>query len=166
MSQSEYSKRFYWKRKSEGLCPTCGKAKDRNGHYCSTCLIKQRIRQRENRAFYRENHLCTSCGKNAVFGNDKTCFECRAKKEQRRKEPTKEQKERYRSNFRERQNRLYRERVEKGICTRCGKTKAIPGKKKCGMCLGRDAELHRRKYFDKPSTIEYRKDNKIVFKDF
>lgn len=117
--------------------------------------------QKENRDFYRENHLCTICGKNAVYGDDKTCFDCRAKKEQRRKEPTAEQKERYRTNFRKNQNSLYRERVENGICTRCGKAKALTGKKKCWLCLEKDAELHRRKYYDKPNVREYRRENNL-----
>ena len=33
--------------------------------------------------------------------------------------------------------------VSKGICTRCGKLKVVPGRKKCGICLEKDMILHR-----------------------
>ena len=35
---------------------------------------------------------------------------------------------------------VYKERSEQGICTRCGKRKAAPGRKKCKLCLEKDAE--------------------------
>ena len=55
------------------------------------------------------------------------------------------------------------ERVEQGICTRCGKRKAISGKKKCGICLAKDAEIHRKKYADRPNIREYRKENNLCY---
>lgn len=45
--------------------------------------------------------------------------------------------------FRETQKKLYAERVSNGICTRCGKLKVVPGRKKCGICLEKDMILHR-----------------------
>ena len=39
--------------------------------------------------------------------------------------------------------KLYAERVSNGICTRCGKLKVVPGRKKCGICLEKDMILHR-----------------------
>ncbi len=58
--------------------------------------------------------------------------------------PSNQQKEKYRNRFRETQNKLYAEkRVSKGICTRCGKLKVVPGEKKCGICLEKDMILHR-----------------------
>lgn len=141
------------------MCPRCGKPLDREGYYCSECLEKVRVYHRENREFYRKNHLCTECGKNSVPEEERICPECRAKRANLRKSHTDEQKKM----FREKQNSLYMERVEQGICTRCGKRKAISGKKKCGICLAKDAEIHRKKYADRPNIREYRKKNHLCY---
>ena len=141
------------------MCPRCGKPLDREGYYCSECLEKVRVYHRENREFYRKNHLCTECGKNSVPEEERICPECRAKRANLRKSHTDEQKKM----FREKQNSLYMERVEQGICTRCGKRKAISGKKKCGICLAKDAEIHRKKYADRPNIREYRKENNLCY---
>lgn len=163
LTQKELSARHYRKRKENGLCPVCGKPLDREGHYCSSCLEKNRIYHQENRDFFRENHLCTECGKVKVFGDDKICPECRAKRQSWRKPLTEEQKERYGLHFKSQQRMLYRERAENGICTRCGKRKVAPGKKKCSICLEKDAEQHRKKYMDMPNIREFRKKNNLCY---
>lgn len=147
--------------RENGLCPRCGKKLDREGFYCSECLEKVREYHRENRKFYREHGLCTTCGKVKVFGSEKQCPECRAKKEQWRKPLTQEQKEKYGERFRKQQKNLYQERKEQGICTRCGKRKTMSGKAKCGICLAKDAEIHRKRYFDKPNIREERIKNHL-----
>lgn len=163
LTRKEISARHYKNRKSNGLCPRCGNVLDRGGHYCSECLKKIRIYSRENRKFYRENHICTECGKVKVFGDDKICFECRAKKNNRRKPLTEEQKQKYGEHFKVQQKTLYQQRKEQGICTRCGKLKAISGKTKCGICLAKDVEMHRKKNFDKVNIKEYRKQNHLCY---
>lgn len=163
LTQKELSARYYRGKKDNGLCPRCGKPLDREGHYCSSCLEKNRIYHQENRDFFRENHLCTECGKVKVFGDDKICPECRAKRQSWRKPLTEEQKERYGLHFKSQQRMLYRERAENGICTRCGKRKVAPGKKKCSICLEKDAEQHRKKYMDMPNIREFRKKNNLCY---
>lgn len=163
MTQKERSARAYRNRKDNGLCPKCGKPLDREGHYCCECLEKVRVYHRENREFYRINHLCTECGKNSVPEGERICPECRAKNAIWKKPLTEEQKIRYRDNFRRQQKSLYKERSDAGICTRCGKRKAMPGKKKCGICLAKDAEIHRRRYMDRPNIKEYRKENHLCY---
>lgn len=145
MTQKERSAKLYYNRKNNGLCPRCGKPLDREGHYCSECLEKVKEYQRENRKFYREHHLCTECGKVNVPYSERICPECRAKI-RNRKNPTMEQKEKWNIGFRNRQKIIYKKRSDAGICTRCGKHKAMPGKKKCGICLQKDADLHRMQY--------------------
>lgn len=159
MKQKERSSKFYHNRKENGLCPRCGKPLDREGHYCSECLEKVREYRRKNREFYKKNHICSECGKIIVPDGENTCPECRAKRAMWRKPQTDEQKQR----FRDKQNFLYKQRAESGICTRCGKRKAMPGKKKCGICLKKDAEIHRRKYMDRPNIKEYRKKNHLCY---
>ena len=162
-TQKEISARFYKRRKENGLCPRCGKPLDREGYYCSECLEKVRVYHRENREFYRKNHLCTECGKNSVPEEERICPECRAKRQKIRKPLTEDQKTRYREHFRKQQKSLYKERSDAGICTRCGKRKAMPGKKKCGICLAKDAEMHRKKYMDSLNIKEYRKQNHLCY---
>lgn len=163
MTQKEINRRNYYKHKKNGECPRCGKRLDREGHYCSKCLEKVRIYHRENRKFFIENHICTECGKVMVPNGERTCPECRGKNNNRRKPLTEEQKIRYRNKFRNHMKALYQERTEQEICTRCGKRKAMPGKKKCGICLAKDAEIHRRRYMDRPDIKEYRKEHHLCY---
>lgn len=159
LTRKEIAQNFYKRRKENGLCPVCGKKMDREGHYCTECLEKNRKYRRENRDFYRKNHICTQCGKKNVYGDDKICFECRVKYDSRRKPRTDVQKE----NFRKQQNDLYQQRVKEGICTRCGKTKAVSGKKKCASCLFKDREVHRKQSAKKINIKEYRKKNRLCY---
>lgn len=161
LTRQEISANFYRRRKENGLCPRCGKPLDRNGHYCSKCLEKTNASQRDTKEFYRKNGLCTSCGKVMVLGSEKQCPECRVKRKAYRKPLSEEQKEKYNKNFKKQQRNLYQKRKEQGICTRCGKRKAMPGKAKCGICLEKDAEAHRKRYFDKPNIWEERIKNHL-----
>ena len=163
LTQKERSAISYKKRKDNGLCPRCGMALDRNGHYCSECLKKANEYKRENREFYRENGICPVCGKEKLFGEEKQCILCRQKAYDRRKPLTEEQKKRYSVRFKEQQKSLYKERSENGICTRCGKYKAEKGKKKCRICLDKDAETHRKRTYNKKNTREYRKENHLCY---
>lgn len=162
-AQKERSRKCYLSRKESGLCPRCGSILDRDGHYCNECLVKVRIYYRESRNFYREQHVCTECGKVKVPESEKTCPECRAKRYEHRKPLTYYQKNSYGERFRNQQKNLYQQRKEQGICTRCGKRNAMPNKAKCGICLEKDAEAHRRKRFDAPNIKEYRKENHLCY---
>ena len=163
MTQQEYSKRHYQMRKSNGLCPRCGKELDRQGHYCSECLVKNREYRRENRQFYRENGICPACGKERLFGQERQCIECREKMNERRKPLTGEQKIRYGNHFKEQQRQLYKERAEQGICTKCGKHKAKPGRKKCGICLDKEAAKARERRFNRQDEKQRRKENGLCY---
>jgi len=155
MTQKERNARQYRSRTDNGLCPKCGNVLDREGHYCSACLEKFNEYHRGNKKFYREHHICTECGKVAVFGDDKICPECRAKMNNRRKPLTDDQKNVTERNSKKQQKSLYQKRKEKGICTRCGKRKASPGKTKCGICLSKDAEMHRMSRISKVERKNY-----------
>lgn len=141
-----YNKMLYNSRKNNNLCPVCGKPLDRVGHYCSECLVKHRERKRRDREFYRENKLCAECGKYYVYGSEVYCEECKAKRYVYSTSHIRTDEEK--KKFREQQNSLYRELSENGICTRCGKRKAAPDRKKCKLCLRKDSEAHRIKYGD------------------
>ena len=137
MTQNEISRRFYQNRKRNGLCPRCGRALDREGHYCKSCLEKVNAYQREKKEFCRNNKICTVCFKQKVYGNEKICPECRAKLSNRNP-PTDEQRSRYNQRFRNNQKIIYRDRKNTGICTRCGKRPAAPMRAKCQLCLDKN----------------------------
>lgn len=145
MTQQEISKRCYMKRKENGLCPKCGGEKDREGHYCKTCLEKYRERNRGLRQFYQSIGICPHCRKAKLFGDEKVCLECGVKIANNRKPPTEEQRKRYNAQHNAYKKSLYQERAEQGICTRCGKIKAMSGRKKCGICLEKDAIAQRKR---------------------
>ena len=162
MTRQEISERHYRKRKDNGLCPRCGKELDREGHYCSECLAKNREYRKNNRLFYKQNGLCSACGKEKAFGDEMQCISCR-EKHRRRKKETKEQRERYNEKFKEYSRNLYKERIEQGICPRCGKRKVAYGRKKCQICLNKDAERHREKSYKKRNERDYRIENHLCW---
>lgn len=163
MNQKERSRKSYENRKNNGLCPKCGRKLDRQGYYCNECLEKNREYRRENRKFYIAYGLCSNCGKEKVFGSEKQCISCREKSYLNRKPPTEEQKKRQSEKFKEYQKNLYKKRSEEGICTRCGKTKAAYGRKKCFNCLSKDSELHKKRIFSRKDIKEYRKENNLCY---
>ena len=147
MSQKEINSTLYKKRKENGLCPRCGKPLDREGHYCSKCVKYVSEYVRKNREFYRKNNLCPICGKNELFGDEKSCPECRAKQQNRRDNFTEEQKQKYIYKFydknKKRKRLIYKECIEKGICTKCGIRKSANGKRKCSICQEKENEYAR-----------------------
>ena len=149
MTQKEISAKHYRERKENGLCPRCGKPLDRKGFYCSSCCKVVSEYTRKNREFYRKNNICPECGKNKLFGDEKTCPECRAKAQMRKANYTEEQKQKYIYKYydshNKKQKNIYKERVEKGICTRCGKRKAAYGKRKCSICQNKENEAKRKR---------------------
>ena len=138
LSRQEISHNFYVRRKSQHLCVRCGKPLDRDGRYCSACCEKIRIDARKTRVFLASQHLCTSCGKYAVPVGEKMCPECRAKSSNRKRAKSEKSK----INFRKQQKKIYDQRSASGVCVRCGKRKAAGGRKKCFICLQKDAQTH------------------------
>ena len=136
-NQKQRSAEMYRSRKENGLCPRCGKPLDRDGHYCSECLEKEREYRRETRKFCKEHRICPICHKEKLYGDEKQCILCRESRWEYgiKNPPTDQQKKRYGNRFRENQNKLYAERVSKGICTRCGKIKVVTGRKSAGFAL-------------------------------
>lgn len=136
-------KKLYERRKANGQCMKCGAMKDRDGHYCSVCLEKRNDYVRKTRKLLREIGICPQCQKNSLIGEQKICLECLARQAERRAKHkqifTEEQKKKRNQVAKKR----YQDRVEKGLCTRCGIFKADYGKKKCKICLDKDATAHR-----------------------
>lgn len=138
LSSGERAHNFYMRRKLNGLCTRCGKPLDRDGEYCVACLAVKNEEARSDRQWRAGNHLCTTCGKFSVPNGQKTCPECKAKIANRRKPKTDEQNQKFNASRRS----IYERRSLNGICTRCGKRNADAGRKKCKLCLQKDAQTH------------------------
>ena len=106
-SKKERSAELYKSRKESGLCPRCGKPLDRNGHYCSECLEKEREYRSETKKFCKENGICPVCHKEKLYGDEKQCILCREYHWEYgiKNPPTDQQKEKYRNRFRETQKK-------------------------------------------------------------
>lgn len=130
-------------RVKNGLCAKCGEKRDREGWYCSNCLVGERERSKRNREFCKSISICPYCGKNKLYGEEKRCLECYAKWKPTWKNLSEETKIKYEKTNSKNKKIRYDKRSENGICTRCGKRKAEFGKKKCRLCLDRDALNHR-----------------------
>lgn len=63
LTQKERSASHYRSRKDNGLCPRCGKPMDREGHYCSSCLEKNRIIVKKIEIFIEKIIYAQSAGK-------------------------------------------------------------------------------------------------------
>lgn len=140
-------KMLYWERKNSHLCPRCGKPSEDGKVHCPECRARYREDARQARLFYKSLGLCSECGKNRVFKHEKTCPECRARKcnNKSRNRITEEQKERYYALY----HKWYWRLSEQGICVKCGRRKAVEGKKMCGICAARAADRIRKSRMEK-----------------
>ena len=165
LTQKEISHNCYIRRKENGLCPRCGKPLDRIGHYCTNCLKKSNEYSREVREWCKQNGICPECKKNKLFGDEHICPECLARKAMyRANNPTLDEKRKENNErLKKQQKTLYQQRKEQGICTRCGKRPAVKSKAKCAVCLKKDAQVHRKQYYDKIDIKEYRKANNLCY---
>lgn len=142
--------RLYRERKNNGLCVQCGKVNEDGKSSCPECRAKENERKRQDRIFFAAHGLCTRCGKNSVFGEDRTCFECRAKDFVRN---GRRDRDKAKKKDREGFQRRYRTRSEQGICVGCGRRRAAEGKKRCEICARRDVSAHMKTYWEKKSAI-------------
>lgn len=141
------------KCKKDGLCMACGRKKDREGFYCTACKEKHNKRKKEDTEWMWKNHICSSCKAEKVYGDNRTCDNCRLKSAERRKKYDDENKAKYRKMSIERGKRMRKKRQEKGVCTVCEKRKPEESLKTCRICLNKSAEYHRLKYAEKKAAL-------------
>ena len=144
MGRAEIQRRFKERRKELGICRRCAKPLDRDGVFCVECREFINKENREMRHWYQEHGICPRCFKNDILGDEKTCPECKARDTitRMKRAETVDRKQRNESHNEWARNK-YAERVEQGICTRCGKRKADYGFKTCGICRAKDTETRR-----------------------
>lgn len=159
-------KKLYDKRKELCLCVRCGKPlEEGRTHYCEECRKKYTDYRRESKQFFRKIGICPECGKNKLFGDEKMCPECLARQAERRaRHPISDDKQKeYSETFKEYSRNLYAERKKAGICTKCGKRKAVQGKAKCAICQSKDNAIHRKRNEKKQNIREYRRENHLCY---
>ena len=123
------SKEKYEDLKNRKICVYCKhRAADEGFCTCEICRSKQRKAQKERREWLKANGFCPQCGSEKIYGDEKICSECAAKKYSYNLEHKKKMDASYYINRRN-------EYKEKGICTKCRKRKAQEGKTMCPTCL-------------------------------
>lgn len=154
LTQKEYRECSVQKRKQKNLCVSCGEPLDRDGVRCKSCNEKHNKKNAELRYWYQSNRICPRCFKNTLYGDEKTCPECNAYGyEINMRSRERLGKEHYNKVHSEWAKKKHQERIENGICTRCGKRKAGYGYKTCGICRAKIRNYKREK-----STAENRRE--------
>lgn len=127
----------YSRRKAQGLCVKCGKQSVEGKVLCEECNTKTKNYMRETRKMYAKYKICPRCGKNKLFGDEKTCPECLAK--------AMEVNRKWRSS-----NDWYRKDIkrlkEQGLCRSCRKRRVEMGKTYCSVCLAKRREAYKKKH--------------------
>ena len=90
--------------------------------------------------------ICPSCRQNMLFGDERSCPECKAINYAYQMGVDKEHKNKI---HREWSKKTHAEMIEKGICNRCRKRKADGGFKTCTMCRDKKNRRYLEKNFDK-----------------
>lgn len=126
-------------------CPKCGKEKDRDGYYCSSCLEKKKQDAKDDYWGFKMMRICVRCHKNTVYGYETSCPECKAKianwLDKRKANPLyKAQRD---ESSRISKRKTYRLRKTYGLCVRCGKRPAEENRVSCSICLSRERETAR-----------------------
>lgn len=134
MPTSIYQKRMYQKRRSLGICVDCGNPVENGACRCLNCSTKKNDEKTENYRLYQSCGICPICRINPIMGDEKSCPECKAASGSYSNYRRSENRDRYNQTHREWAKMEYSRRKELGICTRCGKRKALNGKVMCGVC--------------------------------
>lgn len=90
-----------------------------------------------NRKTYQKVGICPICKKEKLFGQEKECPECRAKRVSDVNAWRDRNKGHYASYINDYHRKMYADRKAKGLCTRCGKRPSLRGIKTCGICRDR-----------------------------
>lgn len=137
----------YKERDEQGLCVKCCGERDNHTKQCSKCRAITNNYLRDAYSKRQILGICPRCGKNRLFGNEKTCIECKAKNlsnMERARATYNEDKRQVVLNRQSSYNKSKRAyRIEHNLCVRCAKplkyTKGIKYKN-CPTCLAKERE--------------------------
>lgn len=128
-NESQRAKAIRKERKEKGLCTKCGQPLDREGTRCTKCYEDMKKRQTERREYLLSLGLCPVCGLHEIYGTERSCLECRAKRANQASLSGRKSNER--------QKRMTDKRRSQGLCPRCGKNKPEEGYVHCKECLAK-----------------------------
>lgn len=129
------AKELYEKRKKQGICVYCKKEKAiENRIYCRKCREKKLTEQKETYEWLKEKGICVHCRKKKAFGKNILCADCLEKSTLRGAKYYQEHKSEKNEKNKALARIKYREHKEQGVCVRCGKRNAVPGKVLCSQC--------------------------------
>ena len=123
-------KMTYTEMRAAGLCTSCGKDNPEPEYsMCPSCRVRKNEDRRDNKAYLKRIGICVRCGKNKAEPHKVLCHECAGIEADvyfQNGVKTKKQKE----NNKNRKRLLAQQRLESGMCPRCGKYPVLDG----GMC--------------------------------
>lgn len=143
------------RRKAEHLCVQCGCQDERTLKgmvRCAKCSEACKRNMKNRNQYLKEHQRCIRCGERDAFTIAGRCYcaECAEK--------TRASSREWDRLNREHRRELYAETVERmkaaGICTRCHKRPAKPGRLECAVCLKKNMLRQRQKHEKPMSRME------------
>jgi len=122
-------------RESIGVCKRCGGVLDTDGKNCSKCRELMNRQSKERREYYLSNGICPYCGSEKLFGSERSCPECRAKRANTLERSRNRQWNKVLVQSASSHRKKYHERKEQGLCVRCGKRQFVSGRTLCTICI-------------------------------
>lgn len=115
-------------------CTQCGGVLDTDGKTCTKCRELSNRKGKERREYYLSNGICPYCGSEKLFGTERSCPECRAKRANTIEKSRSRRWDVVLVQSASSHRKMYHERKEQGLCVRCGKREPIDGRTKCTIC--------------------------------
>lgn len=127
-------------RISQGLCPRCGKENTSGKYVCDSC----RDYFKEYRKLFLRYGVCPECKKNQLFGDERTCPECRARKIQSNAEWKIKNPEKAKIQHNKANDKYKAKMRAQGLCI-CGRKRGDARYLYCERCRLKMAERERLK---------------------
>mgnify|MGYP006874657936 CR=1 FL=1 len=107
------------------------------------------ISSKERREWYKAHGICANCGCEKARPGFATCYVCKAREIEHNRQNWQRNGHKYKEKNRIHSKELYDSRKKLGMCTKCGKVQAKPGRAKCEKCLRIDSERHKKANYGK-----------------
>lgn len=78
-NEAEYKKRLRERHDKDGMCPQCGRNRDKKTKHCLSCCNKNKLRRDKNNNVARANGFCYYCKKNVALIKNSLCEICNLK---------------------------------------------------------------------------------------
>lgn len=137
------TKEYRQKLISKHICVYCKKHNDRYeiGSICSNCLGEEK---KFRNMLQKEFKICPMCRKNKLYGEEKTCIECKTTRAINIKKSRDKNRDKYNEYMRDYHKKIYEYRKTNNLCTICG-GKRDTEKLKCNKCRTKEKENRQRK---------------------